>query len=354
MTKNDSVFSKYDTAAVKGAAVCMLLIHHLYMGVLPAPIRLSAHTLPEIIATLSKVCVAIFALLSGYGVTMSYEHSKEKISLFAFQKKHLLSLLKPYWLVYIVFFVLSAFFARPEFSITACYGSGLRGALSALSEFFALRPLLGTGTLNQTWWYMEAALMMYLLFPLFRFLSEKVPYVLLPLTAIPLVLYTLFGNNVWDTCREIYWFFPFCVGILAAQRRLFDRFSAWSDAHKGKSIAATALVLLAFAFVRAKIGLAFDSFFALSIVLFMRTCLCRLPLLGNTLSFLGKYSADIFYTHSFFYCYFVSQYFFCRAFLWSENPLRLFAAFPTLLVLSLAAGMLLDKLRVGIRSLCGK
>lgn len=345
MTESKSVFSKHDTAAVKGVAVCMLLIHHLYMGVLPAPIRLSEHSIFEIIATLSKACVAIFALLSGYGITKSYEHSKEKLSPIAFQKKHLLSLLKPYWLVYVVFFVLSAFFARPEFSIAVCYGSGVRGFVSALLEFFALRPLFESGTLNQTWWYMEAALMMYLLFPFFRFLSEKLPYLILSLTAIPLILYTVFGNNVWNTCREIYCFFPFCVGIFAAQRGLLDRFSAWSDKHKLKSVVITVVALFVFALIRTQIGLAFDTFFALSILLFMRACFCRLPLFGKTFAFLGKYSADIFYTHSFFYCYFVSQYFFCRAFLWSEEPLRLFAAFPTLLAMSLAAGIVLEKLR---------
>lgn len=343
--ENKTMFSKKDTAAVKGLAVCLLLIHHLYMGVLPAPMSFFGNSPLTVFATLSKVCVAVFALLSGYGVAISFRNRKEDVSVIAFQKKHLLGLLKPYWLVYAVFFILSAFFAREEFSIAACYGTGVKGFFSALAEIFALRPLFGTGTLNQTWWYMEAALVLYLLFPLFYRLCEKVPYLLLPVTALPLIFYTIFGNNVWDTCREIYWFFPFCVGIFLAQRNLLSRFCEMCEKSRAKCTAVSFLILLVCTVLRARIGLAFDTFFALSILLFMRCVFCRMPIVGGVLSFLGKYSADIFYTHSFFYCYFVTQKYFVRYFLWSENVFMLLAAFPVLLAVSLAAAMLLERMR---------
>ena len=337
------VFSKKDTAAVKGLAVLLLLIHHLYMGVLPAPMSLFGNSPITVLATLSKVCVAVFALLSGYGVAVSYRRRSGTI--LAFQKKHLLGLLKPYWLVYAVFFILSAFFAREEFSIAACYGQGVRGFLSALAEISALRPLFGTGTLNQTWWYMEAALVLYLFFPLLYRLCEKVPYLLLPVTALPLIFYTIFGNNRWDTCREIYWFFPFCVGIFLAQRDLLNRFCIECEKSRAKCTAGSFLFLLLCTGIRAKIGLAFDTFFALSILLFMRCVFCRMPIVGNVFSFLGRYSADIFYTHSFFYCYFITQTYFVRYFLWSENPFLYLAALPVLLAVSLITAVLLEKLR---------
>ena len=66
-------FSKQDTAVVKGIAALMLVCHHFFMGILPAPIDWANNELWTIAATLSKVCVAIFVILSGYGINESYK-----------------------------------------------------------------------------------------------------------------------------------------------------------------------------------------------------------------------------------------------------------------------------------------
>lgn len=343
LSSADSDFSKKDTAAVKGVAVCLLLIHHLYMGVLPAPMSLTGNNPLTVFATLCKVCVAVFSLLSGYGMTKSF--ARREGSVLHFQKRHILGLMKPYWMVYIVFFIASVFLARPEFTPGEVYGTGVKGAVSAVLEFLALRPLFGTGTLNQTWWYMEAALVLYLLFPLLEWLTRKLPFLILPVTALPLTAYLLWRNNRWDTCREIYWVFPFCVGIFLAQRQLICRFSAWCLSHPWMACGFSTAALLLCTLLRAKIGLAFDTFFALSVILFLRAAVCRMPGVGTALAFLGRYSADIFLTHSFFYCYFVTQRIFVQYFLWSSSIFWLLAAFPVLLAISLAAALGLEQLR---------
>lgn len=343
-----SVFALHDTAVVKAAAVVLLLCHHLYMGVLPAPMSVTGNPPLLVFSTLAKVCVAVFTLLSGYGLTISYEHRKG--SVLEFQKNHLLGLMKPFWLIYAVFFVLSAFLAREGFTPIELYGTGVKGLLRALSEIFALRPILGTPTINQTWWYVEAALVLYICFPLLWYLTKRVPYLILPISAVPLVLYAVMGNNVWDTCREIYWFFPFCAGIFMAQRGLLDRFSAFCDVHRARAVAIALPLIIVAAFVRAKIGLAVDTFFAVTIVLFIRAAVSSIPAIGTALAFVGRHSADIFYTHSFFYSYFFTQKYFVRWFLWQESLARQLAALPTLLAVSLAAAVLLDCVRKVLRA----
>lgn len=333
-------FTKRDTNIVKGAAVIFLLTHHLYMGILPAPMSLFGNSPLLVFATLSKVCVAIFILLSGYGLATSYSHNKK--SAIRFTVDHTLKLMKPFWLVYVVFFILSAFLARPLFTPEAVYDSGFRGLLAALIEFFGLRPLFQTGTLNQTWWYMEASLVLYLLFPLLYSVTKKLPWLSLSLTALPLVLYYFLGNNVWDTCREIYWFFPFTVGILAAQHGLFDRFSASNAKHPIRFGVLSLALLLIITLLRAKVGIAFDTFFAVSIILFLSATLCRIPYLSGAAAYVGKHAAFIFMTHSFFYTYFISQHFFVR-FLWSTGKLIKLLALPLLLAMSLLASELLTR-----------
>ena len=353
MDKNETAsFTKRDTKIAKGIAVILLLTHHLYMGVLPAPMSLTGNSPLLVFATLSKVCVAIFAILSGYGLEISFKRKRE--SEICFQKKHLLSLMKPYWLVFALFSVLAVFYARPEYTPSAVYGTGVRGIANAICEALALRPVFATPTINQTWWYMEAALVMYLLFPLLRRLTEKVPYIVLPITAVPLILYTVFGNNVWDTCREIYWLFPFTAGIYAAHNGLLDRFAKFCGNKHAAAIIVSGLSVIVLAVGRAKIGLALDTFFGISIILFSRAVISRIPFVGSVLEYIGGYSSDIFLTHSFFYCYFVSQTIFAKKFLWSESPIIELLALPLLLAMSLGASVVLKLIRERMDILIGK
>ena len=341
-------FSLHDTAVVKAVAVVLLLCHHLYMGVLPSPMSVTGNPPLIVFSTLAKVCVASFTLLSGYGLAVSY--SRKSVGVLEFQRKHILGLMKPFWLIFAVFFALSAFLAREGFTPTELYGTGIRGALQATAEVFGLRPILGTATLNQTWWYVETALVLYLAFPVLWYLTRRLPYITLPVTAVPIVLYAVLGNNVWDTCREIYWFFPFCVGIFLAQRGLLDRFAEFCDSHRLRAVGITLTALIAAAFARAKLGLVIDTAFALTIVLFLRSTVSRVPAVGAALAFVGRHSADIFYTHSFFYSYFFTQKYFVRWFLWQESVARQLAALPLLLAVSLATAVALDLVRKILRT----
>ncbi len=332
-------YVKRDTNIAKGAAIILLLIHHLYMGVAPAPIDIFHEYLPLTVATLSKVCVAIFVVLSGYGLTVSMENGREKLGRFTL--RHTFGLMRPYFLIYVLFVTLGIFFARVEFTPWAVYGTGLRGFGNACAEFFALRPLLGTPTYNQTWWYMEAALVLYLCFPLLYLGVKRVPYVVLPVTAVPLALYYFLGNNVWDTCREIYWFFPFAAGIFVAQRDLLGKFTALFRKKPWLCVSATGAAVLATALIRSQVGLAFDTFFAVAIILFLRCTLSVIPYLGAAFGYLGRHSGNIFMLHSFIYCYFTSQSFFVKL-LYSPSLINEFLALPLLLVLSLVCSELIE------------
>ena len=73
--------SKDDTLAVKGIAIMMMLVHHLFA--FPARLLPGTHfnslfvfadstTLEWHVSAFCKVCVAIFTLLAGYGIFKSY------------------------------------------------------------------------------------------------------------------------------------------------------------------------------------------------------------------------------------------------------------------------------------------
>ena len=162
-------FSKQDTSVVKGIAALMLVCHHFFMGILPAPIDWANNELWTIAATLSKVCVAIFVILSGYGINES--HKKWSGSNIAFVGKNLIKLMKQYWFIYILFVPFGFVCNRNPIEI---YGSGFEGVTNFLLDFAGMKSLFNTPTMNQTWWYMEACIVLYIIYPLMLKMLRKI------------------------------------------------------------------------------------------------------------------------------------------------------------------------------------
>ncbi|MDR1001649.1 MAG: hypothetical protein LBL82_00020 [Oscillospiraceae bacterium] len=73
-------FSKQITLACKGVAVCLLLWHHYFWqgGSFYSTVFVGGIDVVEFTGQLGKVCVAIFFLLSSYGLTLSYAKWKEE------------------------------------------------------------------------------------------------------------------------------------------------------------------------------------------------------------------------------------------------------------------------------------
>ena len=79
-------FSKVDTSCVKGLAVIMMLWHHLFTfpeklndGITFQNIYIfkNGQTLEYILGDFGKLCVAIFIMISGYGVYKSFRVTNE-------------------------------------------------------------------------------------------------------------------------------------------------------------------------------------------------------------------------------------------------------------------------------------
>ena len=342
--KNRDTYSIGDTNIAKCVAVVLLLTHHLFAGSLPAPIPAGSDPRRGA-ATLAKVCVAMFVFLSGYGLSVSFKKREERDPV-KFTLGHTLGLMWPYWLAYVIFALGGVFLAYPEHMPEAVYGRGLHGALYALIEFLGLRPIFGTPTINQTWWYMEAALVLYITFPITYRAVKRLPAVALLVTFLPLGLYWALGNNVWDTCREIYWFFPFALGIFTAQRGLLDRFARLLNGKRRWAVtAASAGGVAACGLIRAIVGLPFDGIFAVAIILFLRATVSMIPGLSGVCRYIGGRSGDIFLIHSFIYYYYgvTARYF--AAMLLGESRLISWLTLPLLLVLSLICAEVLALIR---------
>lgn len=88
------VLTKNDTLVLKGVAILLLLWHHMFF--VSKDLLFDWHDIGIKSAILSRVCVAIFVFLSGYGLMVS---SKINESLIAFYRKRLFKLLLNYWYI---------------------------------------------------------------------------------------------------------------------------------------------------------------------------------------------------------------------------------------------------------------
>ena len=150
-------FDRSDTKAIKGAAVLLMLFHHLtgfpyrfpvgfggFSSVIPAGYL-------EAFGTAAKICVPMFFFLGGYGLYCKWKSGSLSIT------KSILSLYRSYWKVFFVFVpVALVFFRRSGENISplcAIYDISDPTVLitTLISDFTAF-----TSTLNGEWWFLRS------------------------------------------------------------------------------------------------------------------------------------------------------------------------------------------------------
>lgn len=98
LTKNDTMF-------LKGIALLLLLLHHLFCN--GNGLFSNYYGIMNGIAAFSKVCVAIFVFLSGYGLMKS---NRKILGIRNFYKKRFMRLYMNYWLIWLLFVPIGIYF----------------------------------------------------------------------------------------------------------------------------------------------------------------------------------------------------------------------------------------------------
>lgn len=114
---------KEDSMALKGIAVLMLVFHHCYRTAAKFEqydvvfCGLSASQVITV-AEICKICVAIFAFVSGYGLMYGYTIDKKKRntrSISTWTLRHILSVMSGFWFVSVIFYGIYICLARNGF-----------------------------------------------------------------------------------------------------------------------------------------------------------------------------------------------------------------------------------------------
>lgn len=342
LTKNDSL-------AIKGIAILILLFHHLYTSadrfsnfdVSFAP--LNQHLVVSLAFSL-KICVSIFAFISGYGLLKSISKTTlTRKNVVIWNTSRLIKTMSGFWFIYIIAFVVTMIIDRLPVKVY-CTDGIRNGIMYAINDFFGLANLLDTPTLNSTWWYMSAAIVFILLVPVVYTLSKKVGYmpIVLAISALPRLLKVGYPGGI-----NLYTFIlPVIFGMIFADYNLFEKISEKSPKNKAAAYAVHLLLFGGMLIAGYAIPYILDrtviweiTYGVLPVVFIclFRYCIVRIPIIRNFLEFLGEHSMTIFLSHTFL------RYNYLNEFIYSKG--NFMVIYLVLFVLSVALALVLDTIK---------
>ena len=348
-----SGLSKNDSVAIKGIAIILMLLHHLYVE----PGRFEMYDVSFapftegsviIISRLAKMCVCMFAFITGYGLLKSISRVQlDKNNVTKWSISRLIKMLSGFWFVYVVSFIVT--FILNRLPVTQYFqGRISEGLVYILIDFLGLANFFGTPTLIGTWWYMSAAIVFVLIIPIAYMAAKKVGY--LPIITIVYALARLIGKGYPGTVN-IYSFIPSVLfGMMFADHNLFEKISEKSPKNKVLSYILHFIVfggiVASIVYIpclrddlnaRTKVWEITYGVLPVFAICFARYCFIRIPVIKQILVFLGKYSMTIFLTHSFI------RYTYLNEFVYSFKNSTLI--YLVLLGLSLPLAIIIDSLR---------
>lgn len=264
--------TKRQSAALQGVAVWMLLYHHMYSQVTEYESIfpfLQADAVRRI-AWFCKICVGIFAFVSGYGMYYSMERMPRERFFGRMRAEYRavsVRILKLYGKLWLVILLLMVYFLGILHSqVTA---ETLLGNLTALNPTF-----------NGTWWYVEQYAKMLLLFPLLDLFlthfdgpAETGKKRLFYSAAAAVCLAAVAAGYLWlpplrnlltavEEGLRISFLLAFAVGYLTARYRLYGRADSLVRRAGGDAAAAGLAVVLTGAVIAFRTALAADPSYA--------------------------------------------------------------------------------------------
>lgn len=293
--KPGSFISKEDSKLLQGIAVCLMVFHHLFA--FPERIfvpfsfvlNFSFLNIETMIAYFGRICVAVFAFTSGYGMRKGVRDVSQYRILSGYKNmaSRLWNFAQRFWAVFLVFIGLGL--------ITHAYPWQ---PMQLLKGFFGQ-----SYAYNAEWWYIGEYLRFLLLFPLLMWglkllnrLSDPIRSVVFTVLVLALCAALWYLNHPYIIC--------FLLGIYFASVPVFEYLEKGLFRHTILSIVVS-LGALGVAFLSRTylLGPNYDvihvSIFVFGFVGLLKCNFIR-KIFGFVLHLPGKYSTYIWLTHTFF------------------------------------------------------
>lgn len=346
-------FTKEHTMQMKGIAIIILLFHHCFLnaqrwatvpyeklattkgwGYYPISFApFSSHTI-QYLASFSKICVAMFVFMTGYGMWVSYESQKKKTTMNNYIKKRMVTLMTGF----LIIFVVTEILAIPTGRFIEVYGHDFRSVVYMIIDALGLAKLLGTPLFCLTWWYMSLAIVLIMIFPFVHSIMEKYQWVVV-VASIIVPRACGFGQST-DLFRYL---LAYTLGMYFAQHDLLARIK---EKFMEQNVAGKLLFLIV-----SLIGLAviikcrqnawigwkyldfWDGFAAMYVIVISYIYILNGKWIVKGLGFLGKHSMNIFLIHSFYRDVFFHEFTYSFYYAWLDYIVLMAISLVTSIVL---------------------
>lgn len=346
-------FTKEHTMQMKGIAIIILLFHHCFLnaqrwatvpyeklattkgwGYYPISFApFSSHTI-QYLASFSKICVAMFVFMTGYGMWVSYESQKKKTTMSNYIKKRMVTLMTGF----LIIFVVTEILAIPTGRFIEVYGHDFRSVVYMIIDALGLAKLLGTPLFCLTWWYMSLAIVLIMIFPFVHSIMGKYQWVVV-VASIIVPRACGFGQST-DLFRYL---LAYTLGMYFAQHDLLVRIK---EKFMEQNVAGKLLFLIV-----SLIGLAviikcrqnawigwkyldfWDGFAAMYVIVISYIYILNGKWIVKGLGFLGKHSMNIFLIHSFYRDVFFHEFTYSFYYAWLDYIVLMAISLVTSIVL---------------------
>lgn len=346
-------FTKEHTMQMKGIAIIILLFHHCFLnaqrwatvpyeklattkgwGYYPISFApFSSHTI-QYLASFSKICVAMFVFMTGYGMWVSYESQKKKTTMSNYIKKRMVTLMTGF----LIIFVVTEILAIPTGRFIEVYGHDFRSVVYMIIDALGLAKLLGTPLFCLTWWYMSLAIVLIMIFPFVHSIMEKYQWVVV-VASIIVPRACGFGQST-DLFRYL---LAYTLGMYFAQHdllaRIKEKFMEQNVAGKLLSLIVSLIGLAVIIKCRqnAWIGWKYldfwDGFAAMYVIIISYIYILNGKWIVKGLGFLGKHSMNIFLIHSFYRDVFFHEFTYSFYYAWLDYIVLMAISLVTSIVL---------------------
>ena len=301
---SDKIISVSNSLVLKGGGILLMLIHHLFYSEASRlrydDLIVHGYGLVNQIGIFSKLCVAIFVFISGYGLATKYS---DGLNLKQFYTSRFKKLYLNYWFILLIFVPIGVFvFHR---TLTDAYGQHV--VIKAILEFFGVLNLTGQLGYNPTWWFYSCIIVLYLIFPWLNKQFDKSPYLIATIGIFATFIAFLPFVQPYSN-----YLLTFIAGMLMARKpELFKEIGT-------KETIASLLMLCLMRNFCGNLTFIVDTMICVGLAMLLYRI--RLPKwFSSVMENLGKHSMNIFLFHTFIFLYWFRDYIYI-----TRNPLLIF------------------------------
>jgi peptidoglycan/LPS O-acetylase OafA/YrhL len=300
-----------DNNLIRGFALIMLIIHHLFWNVPGYGIKIGEIYVWQYIAIIFKICVPIFLFLSGYGLGINY---MKHLDVKSFYKKRLIKIYTFYWFVILISFIVGITLFKDQ--VALMLGNNfLNASIKLMMTFTGLQYVFGYMGFNPSWWFISELIVCYLVFPFVREGINKYNTYFLLFSLIFCNLIVLLPVSLLNLNKIVFYIFPFIFGVYVRKNNILTKiyYLLKESSLKIYFNFLTLVIMLALFYVQSiyklnSYGLIATNFSAYVVIILLLVNKDIFKGINKYFQFIGVYFFDIYLIHMFVTNYYLANF----------------------------------------------